>query len=93
MATSFPFSPEQTDEEVLATVIAHYFLSDELVCARELALTESYEAAITYLSTCAQQSLRNSAEERPPRVYTTIPGGELLFTILPISFQHLPFMR
>lgn len=71
------FSPEQTDEEVLAAVIASYFTSDELERARELAHTQSYEAAIGYLAQAGQQSLRDSGEP-PPRVYITIPGGRVL---------------
>ena len=72
------FSPEQSDEEVLAIVIAHYFTTDELERARELARAESYEAAIAYLSTCGRQSLRDSGEEHPPRVYMTLPTGDIL---------------
>lgn len=72
------FSPEQTDEEVLSTVIAHYFTPEELAAARELARAESYETAIASLSKIGHQSLRDSAEERPPRVFITIPGGKII---------------
>lgn len=72
------FSPGQTDEEVLATVIASYFTPDELEQARELAHTQSYEAAIAYLAQAGQHCLCDSGESQPPRVYLTLPNGTVV---------------
>lgn len=93
------FSREQRDEEVLATVIAHYFTPDERTRAETLAQTESYEAAIAYLAQAGAHSLRDSGEEHPPRIYITIPGGQVLIhhparlfpapTLYAMSVAHL----
>lgn len=73
------FSIHQTDEEVRDAVIQHYFAPEELVQARHMAEeTGSYEEAIRYLVQLGQDSLRDSAEARPPRVYITIPGGRII---------------
>lgn len=94
-----PFSPDQRDEEVLAEVIATYFTPEELAEAQRLSRTSSYEAAIAYLTTTGANSLRDSGEACPPRVYITIPGGHVLVhhparlfpapTLYSFSVQHL----
>src|SRR5579883_663015 len=94
-----PFSLDQRDEEVLAEVIAIYFTSEELAEAQRLTEASSYEAAIAYLTTTGANSLRDSGETYPPRVYITIPGGRVLVhhparlfpspTLYTISVQHL----
>lgn len=74
-ASPATFSPDGTDEEFIAFVEREYFLPDELVEARRMLETgKPHAEAIAYLVGCAHHDLRDSGEEKPPRLFITIPG-------------------
>src|SRR5437879_6033421 len=74
-ASPVAFSPDGTDAEFVAFVEREYFLPEELAEARHMLETgKSHAEAIAYLVKCAHDDLRDSGEEKPARLFLTIPG-------------------
>ena len=71
-------SPHESVERILDWVKHHYWTDKELSEAAQTHQANGYEAALAFLVACGVETLRDSREPQPPRLFITIPGGRIL---------------
>ncbi|GCE31995.1 hypothetical protein KDA_74790 [Dictyobacter alpinus] len=80
-----------SDEEAVEYAFQHYFFPEELAEARlMLQGGRAYEEAIAYLVDRGHSTLRNSGEPQPPRMFITIPGGNVFIRHPARLYPHRP---